>query len=188
MTRCNGILLRKNTAVHIDTLSVMALFSGDDKYTASEPTSSPRGKEPVAELADWNLSKKPSGSPSAGSVVRQALPSTRWFWLKLDRVHWPEYHAVPILLPMIVSSHSCQILWHNTLHCSRYLVYQQCLKYLWWITRACHVLSGHLAQPQNAPFRFMPISSSKNASSISSIGFRPIHQHYWPRHQDVQLY
>ena len=30
---------------------VIELFSGDDKYTASEPTSSPRGKEPVAELA-----------------------------------------------------------------------------------------------------------------------------------------
>jgi len=30
---------------------VMALFSGDDKYTANDPTSSPRGKKPVAELA-----------------------------------------------------------------------------------------------------------------------------------------
>ena len=47
----SGILLWENTAVHIDTLSGNGTVFGDDKNTANEPTSSPRGKEPVAELA-----------------------------------------------------------------------------------------------------------------------------------------
>ena len=53
----------QSTLIHCP---VIALFSGDDKNTAIEPTSPPLGNSPVAELVVLNLRRKPSGSPLAG--------------------------------------------------------------------------------------------------------------------------